>query len=269
MYIISKVLEVVISMVSNRLFRGFGATLILTGPPGGGKTSFAKELARQLGATFHYYASGPDKSRDLLYEPDVGGIIRREAAFVKGAAWKAFEDSISGPSVLLIDEVDKTDKGFDSFLLRLLEEWNFTDPEGNTVSADPKNIVVVMTTNGRRELSPEVLRRGQRVEVPLPTGKKHRQIVSSIAGGGLPAGLVDLLCKIGEKLAKEIDPEMAPSPKELALCGIDMVELAKADFDHELIRQIAGSWLSKDGLEGLDKTLKYNWARALYKEAQK
>ena len=108
-YIFSKVLETFLNLSIRRMKAGHGVVLLLDGPPGGGKTSFAKAFAKLLGGNCHYYSGSPDKERDLLYEIDVEGVLKRESAWVPGPAWSAFAESKKGQfSVLLIDEVDKT-----------------------------------------------------------------------------------------------------------------------------------------------------------------
>ena len=248
----------------------FGCALLLDGPPGGGKTSFAKALAEHLGGKCFYYSGSPDKERDLLYEIDVKGVLMRENAWVPGPAWQAFEESSQGRfDVLLIDEVDKTNPGFDAFLLRLLEDWTFRAPDGTEVKADPIKLAVVLTTNGRRELRPEVLRRCQRVHVPLPNNGRLQRIVRQIAGASIPDKLLDLVVRIGDAVRVRKD-ECAPSPKELALCCVDLLALAReGENNPDIWRQVAASWLTKSGgPKFLDEATGFKWTRALMSEAQ-
>lgn len=270
-YLPSRELNAFATLAHARMRRGRGAVLLLEGPPGGGKTAFAKYLARQLGAPLHYHACRPDKEADLLYEIDVQGVLRRENAWVPGPAWQAFNDSTTGTAVLLIDEADKASHGFDALLLRMLEEMQFRAPDGTTVTARPCGLAVILTSNGRREMRPEVLRRAQRVYVPLPDKARLRRIIREIAGDGLPDRLVELLIKLGESIRKE-DPELAPSPKEIALCGEDLMALAEAgENDDKVWREVAVSWLVKatdgSGPATLDRLARYSWTKALRTEA--
>lgn len=266
-YIFSKALETFLKLAMARMEAGLGSALLLSGPPGGGKTSFARAFAEKLGASFFYYSGSPDKERDLLYEIDVQGVLKKENAWVPGPAWQAFETSNSGFAVLLIDEVDKTNPGFDAFLLRLLEDWTFRSPDGKEVKADPSKLAVVLTSNGRRKLRPEVMRRCQRITVSLPEDGRIQRIIRQIAGIDIPAKMLDLVIRIGAAVGKE-NEENAPSPKEMAMCCVDLISLyEQGENDPAVWREIAASWLTKEGGPAyLDRVTGFRWARALQEE---
>jgi MoxR-like ATPase len=269
-YIFSPSLGTFLDLALARMRAGHGATLLLEGPPGGGKTAFAKAVAARLGATLHYYAGAPDRERDLLYEVDVHGVVTRTGAWVPGPAWEAFAASAAGrPAVLLVDEADKTAPGFDAFLLRLLEEGEFRAPDGSTITADPAHLAVILTSNGRRALRPEVLRRCQRITVPRPDRSRQAAIVRQLTGPGVPAALLSLLIRIGDAV-HAASPEQAPSPKEIALCALDLLTLSRdGDPEVPVIREVAASWLVKGGgPEAVDRAVPgFKWARALRTEA--
>lgn len=269
MYVSSRELEAFAQLARTRMLAGHGAALLLAGPPGAGKTSFAKYIADEIGANLHYYAGSPDKERDILYEIDVGGVLTRSNAWTPGPCWQAFHESHRAPAVLLIDEVDKTSSNFDAFLLRLLEEFAFRSPDGETITACPQNLLVVLTTNGRRELRPEVLRRTQRVPVDRPGRDRMRTIVETIAARELPRGLLDVLLRLADAQQAHA-PEQAPSPKEVALCALDLIQLAgMPETPREVWRTVTASWLVKaGGPETLDRlNIGYRWEKALRTEA--
>jgi len=65
----------------------------------------------------------------------------------------------NGPApVLLIDELDRADEEFESFLLELLSDWQITIPELGTIQASEPPVVVV-TSNRTREIHDALKRR--------------------------------------------------------------------------------------------------------------
>ena len=81
-----------------------------------------------------------------------------------------------GPTVLLIDEVDRADEAFESFLLEILSDWQISIPEIGTVKADviPR---VVVTSNGIRELSEALRRRCLYLYIDYPDFEKEIAII--------------------------------------------------------------------------------------------
>lgn len=271
-YFFSPALETFKRLALARVRAGRGAVLLLQGIPGGGKTSFAEALAAELGGHYYYYSCTADSGRSLLYEINVQGVLDREHAWAPGPAWEAFLSSRSEFAVLLIDEVDKAGPEFDAFLLRLLQEFRFRGPAGETIAADPSQLVVVLTSNGRRKLPGEVLRRAQRVDVPFPEGPRLRMIIGSLLGEARPSSsLVELVIRLGDEI-RAADAENAPSPQELAGAIFDLHTLCGEEEVHdlELVRAVAASWMIKEGgADAISKIVKWNWAKALLVEAQR
>ena len=71
------------------------------------------------------------------------------------------------PPVLLIDEVDRADEEFEAYLLEILSDFQVTIPEMGTITATSKPIVV-LTSNGTRDLSDALRRRCIYNFVPYP-----------------------------------------------------------------------------------------------------
>lgn len=80
--------------------------------------------------------------------------------------------------VLLIDEIDRSDEEFESFLLEVLSDWQITIPETGTIRAThiPQ---VILTGNRTRELSEALRRRCLYLYIDYPDFEKEYQIVKN------------------------------------------------------------------------------------------
>jgi MoxR-like ATPase len=83
-----------------------------------------------------------------------------------------------GPTVLLIDEVDKTDVEVEGLLLEVLSDFQVTVPELGTITAT-RRPYVVLTSNASRDLSEAVRRRCLFLHLDHPTPEREREIVLS------------------------------------------------------------------------------------------
>jgi MoxR-like ATPase len=82
------------------------------------------------------------------------------------------------PCVLLIDELDKVDEGFEAMLLEILSAWTLSIPEFGTVAA--KTIpFVVLTSNEERRLGDPIRRRSLYVRIEHPTPEREAEIIAS------------------------------------------------------------------------------------------
>jgi MoxR-like ATPase len=79
-------------------------------------------------------------------------------------------------SVLLVDEVDKSDQEFEAFLLEVLSDFQVSIPEIGTVSAVTKPFVF-LTSNNTREMSEALKRRCLHLFIPFPDPKLERRII--------------------------------------------------------------------------------------------
>lgn len=157
-----------------------GRPLFLEGEAGVGKTEVAKVLARTLGrklirlqcyegldtGSAVYEWNYPRQMIALRIaevageaDPERLGVdIFSESFLIRRPLLEALERGPSGPPVLLIDEVDRTDEPFEAFLLEVLSDFQITIPEIGTVSADERP-VVVLTSNRTREIHDALKRR--------------------------------------------------------------------------------------------------------------
>jgi len=101
----------------------------------------------------------------LLERPLLRAITRRE-----------------GPPVLLVDEIDRADDGFEAFLLELLSDFQVTIPELGTIRAEHAPFVV-LTSNRTREIGDALRRRCLYLYIEHPSLEKEVRIIRSRVPG--------------------------------------------------------------------------------------
>jgi MoxR-like ATPase len=180
--------------------------LLLEGDAGVGKTEVAKVLAAVRhtrlirlqcyeGLDAHAAMYEWNYQRQLLaiklLEHDERGIAQKEQDIfserylLKRPLLEAI--SCDRPPVLLIDEVDRADEAFEAYLLELLSDFQLSIPELGTVHATSRPLVVI-TSNGTRELSDALRRRCLYQYIDYPDYDKELAIVRKKAPGAA-AGL--------------------------------------------------------------------------------
>lgn len=183
--------------------------LLVEGPPGVGKTQIAKTLAaasdRRLIRLQCY--EGIDEARalyeweytkQLLYtqmlKERIGDLVGQTATLQEAIERLKAHDSAffsqhfllprplleailsPQPAVLLIDEVDRADEEFESFLLEVLGEFQVSVPELGTIEAVHRPLVV-LTSNATRTLSEALRRRCLYLYIDYPDAGQEAQIV--------------------------------------------------------------------------------------------
>ena len=172
--------------------------LFLEGEAGVGKTEVAKALSSALGARLIRLQcyEGLDVSqavyewnysRQLLHIRLLeasGDVDRKDAEkelfseefLIKRPLLQALEGT--GPTVLLIDELDRADEEFEGYLLEMLSDFQITIPEVGTYKAAEPPIVVI-TSNRTREIHDALKRRCLYYWIDFPDLDKEMQIVRS------------------------------------------------------------------------------------------
>jgi MoxR-like ATPase len=131
-------------------------------------------------------------------------------------------------SVLLIDEIDKSDSEFEAFLLEVLSDFQVTIPEIGTVTAVHKPFVI-LTSNNAREMSDALKRRCLHLYINYPTRKLEEKIVSlkvPECGQKLTHDIVKAVHKIRELQLKK-EPSISETldwAKALVVLGYDAME---------------------------------------------
>ncbi|NER00995.1 MAG: MoxR family ATPase [Cyanothece sp. SIO2G6] len=170
--------------------------LLIEGPAGVGKTEIAKVMAKVMATELIRLQcyEGIDAPQALyewnyqhqllhlkMLENEAASIEKKEAQLFgekflqKRPLLKAIQTE--KPSVLLIDEIDRADEEFESFLLEMLSDWQITIPEIGTMKA--KSIPqVILTSNRVRELSEALRRRCLYLYIDYPAFEKEVDIVT-------------------------------------------------------------------------------------------
>ncbi|HLA43401.1 MAG TPA: MoxR family ATPase [Aggregatilineales bacterium] len=156
-----------------------GKPLFLEGEAGVGKTEVAKVLAQILqtnlirlqcyeGLDIHNAVYEWDYSRQILHLRilEASGANRAEMQhglydrdfLLARPLLQALEQTQHQIPVLLIDEVDRADEEFESFLLEILSDFQISIPEIGTIYAEQPP-VVILTSNRTREVHDALKRR--------------------------------------------------------------------------------------------------------------
>jgi MoxR-like ATPase len=158
---------------------GMEKPLFLEGEAGVGKTEVAKVLSRILGTRLirlqcyegldvHTAVYEWAYSRQLLHlklleasgasRDEMESDLYGEKFLLARPLLQAIQDNGDQAPVLLIDEIDRADEEFESFLLEILSDFQITIPEVGTLVATRPPVVIV-TSNRTRQIHDALKRR--------------------------------------------------------------------------------------------------------------
>jgi MoxR-like ATPase len=236
--------------------------LLVEGPAGVGKTELAKAIARATGADLVRLQcyEGLDEARALYEWNYKKQLLFIQATNTTGSGpepqrtAQGWDDSIftdeflltrplltairrEEPTVLLIDEVDKTDVEVEGLLLEVLSDFQVTIPEMGTIAA-VRRPLVVLTSNATRELSEAIKRRCLFLHIDYPDSEREREIVVS----QVPEVEEKLAGQIVEVVAKLRGMELrkAPSIAETIDWARTLVALGTGTLDAAAIDRTLG-----------------------------
>ena len=191
--------------------------LLIEGPAGVGKTEIAKVMANAMqtdlirlqcyeGLDANHALYEWNYQRQLLHLK----MVEHNSQDVEEKEKTIFNDSFlmkrpllqaithHKKPVLLIDEVDRSDEEFESFLLEVLSDWQITIPETGTIKAThiPQ---VILTGNRTRELSDALRRRCMYLYIDYPDFEKEWLVVKNKVPG-IDAKLAEQITRFMQQL---------------------------------------------------------------------
>lgn len=222
-YYIDDSLSLVVAMAEE-----LAKPILLEGPAGVGKTDLGRCLAQGFQMDFirlqcyegldeHHALYEWNYQKQLLYLEnrrggewrEVSGEIFSEEFLLPRPILRAFGSEKK--AVLLIDEIDKSDEAFESFLLEALSDYAVTIPEWGTVQAKEPPLVI-LTSNGARDFSDGLKRRCVHYYLDYPAKERELAIIKAKVPGvgpALAASICDFLAAV-----RRLDLRKKPSIAE-------------------------------------------------------
>ena len=250
--------------------------VLIEGPAGVGKTDLAVSTARALDfklLRLQCY-EGLDDSK-ALYEWKYGkqllytqilkekiGLLVDDADTLTGALAKlaGFQDLFfsrdflqprpllqameqPGGSVLLIDEVDKSEESFEALLLEVLADYQVTIPEIGTIRAQVPPLVI-LTSNNTRELGDALKRRCLHLHIGFPDAALEQRVLRARVPDIAETLLAQLVAFVQALRADNI--RKPPSMAESVDWARTLLLLHANVLDESMVRDTLGVLLKRE-----------------------
>jgi MoxR-like ATPase len=244
--------------------------LLVEGPSGVGKTEIAKVLASALNTQLIRLQcyEGIDANMALYewnYQRQLLHIKMEERS--KKSIQEKEADIFSEPfllkrpllqallcehsPVLLIDEIDRSDEAFESFLLELLSDWQITIPEIGTITATSIPYVVC-TSNRTRELSDALRRRCLYLWIDYPAFEKELAVVRKKVPG-IDSRLASEVCAFIQ-ITRQKKLQKLPGVAETLDWASALVALHRTHLDEQTVSETLGTlFKSQEDAEQMQK----------------
>ncbi len=239
-----------------------GRPLFLEGEAGVGKTEIAKVLSAGLGcrlvrlqcyegldiASAVYEWNYSRQMIEIRLTEATGDVDKQDLSsnvfssdfLIERPLLQALRGNENGPSVLLIDELDRTDEPFEAYLLEILSDFQITIPEIGTIKAEQPPIVII-TSNRTREIHDALKRRCLYHWVDYPSAERELQIVNAKLPG-IDTKLSQQLVAFVQRLRGQ-DLFKSPGVAETLDWADALTQLDKVVLDSDAIDNTLGALL--------------------------
>ena len=251
--------------------------VLIEGPAGVGKTELAKVVSQALGREMIRLQcyEGLDEakalyeweySKQLLYtqilkekvaETIAGSSSLKDAADRVGAEDSVFfsdrfivprplMQAISSPTptLLLIDEVDKSDPEFEAFLLEILSDFQVTIPEIGTIKATTQPLVF-LTSNDAREMSDALKRRCLHLWIDYPSEELEVEILNRKVPN-IDKRLAEEVVQMMNRI-RELDLKKTPSISETLDWARALLALNADELEDQIVSDTLNVILKYEG----------------------
>ena len=252
-------------------------SVLVEGPAGVGKTELAKTVAAATGRNLIRLQcyEGLDEakalyeweySKQLLYtqilKEKFTGLMDGASTIREAARRIGEEDSVffsddfivarpllkaitaDEPTLLLVDEVDKSDPEFEAFLLEVLSDFQVTVPEIGTIVAKSRPLVF-LTSNNAREMSDALKRRCLHLYIDYPTEELEIRILETKVPDAAKQLIEDLVGMMHR--LRQLDLKKAPSISETLDWARALLALNASELDEDAVNQTFNVILKYEG----------------------